>query len=96
MPEKFIIVLDQGSSSSRALAFDPEGNIRYKAQRKIEAAIPPGRAEYDAEKLYLPGRQPRRSPREDPEATRFSALGIAAQRSTVVFWDKEPAPPAPP
>ena len=53
MGEKFIIVLDQGSSSSRALAFDEAGNIRFKSQRKVEASYPaPGRAEYDAEKLY--------------------------------------------
>ena len=91
MAEKFIIVLDQGSSSSRALAFDLDGNIRFKAQRKLETVYPePGRAEHDAEKIY--------STQADslaevlaklPEGAEAAAIAIAAQRSTVVFWDKE-------
>ncbi|MBI4350284.1 MAG: hypothetical protein HY550_02490 [Elusimicrobia bacterium] len=98
MPEKFIIVLDQGSSSSRALAFDLEGNIRYKAQRKLEAAYPsPGRAEYDAEKLYLSQADSLAEVLAKlPEGDEVSALGIAAQRSTVVFWDKNTGAPLAP
>ena len=98
MPEKFIIVLDQGSSSSRALAFDLEGNIRYKAQRKLEASYPaPGRAEYDAEKLYasqvdsLAELMEKLPPDAEP-----AALAIAAQRSTVVLWDKNTGAPLAP
>ncbi|OGS14571.1 MAG: hypothetical protein A2234_10345 [Elusimicrobia bacterium RIFOXYA2_FULL_58_8] len=90
MAEKFIIVLDQGSSSSRALALDFDGNIRFKAQRRLEAVYPaPGLAEYEAEKLF--------STQADslaevlsklPEGSEAAALAIAAQRSTVVLWDK--------
>ena len=96
--ERFIIVLDQGSSSSRALAFGLDGNIRYKAQRKLEASYPgPGLAEYDAEKLF-------RSQAEAldevlarlPADGEAAALGIAAQRSTVVFWDKATGAPLAP
>ncbi|OGR52704.1 MAG: hypothetical protein A2049_13095 [Elusimicrobia bacterium GWA2_62_23] len=98
MAEKFIIVLDQGSSSSRALAFDMDGAVRYKSQRKIEAAYPaPGRAEYDAEKLY----QSQADSLLDvlaklPPEAEASALGIAAQRSTVVFWDRNTGAPLAP
>jgi len=98
MPEKFIIVLDQGSSSSRALAFDPEGNIRFKAQRRLEASYPAaGRAEYDAEKLY---RSQADSLAEAagklPPGSEILAVGIAAQRSTVVFWDRNTGAPLAP
>jgi glycerol kinase len=98
MPEKFIIVLDQGSSSSRALAFDLEGNVRYKAQRKIEAVYPaPGRAEYDAEKLYLSQADSLAEVMAKlPEGAEASALGIAAQRSTIVLWDKATGVPLAP
>ncbi|MDD5210451.1 MAG: FGGY family carbohydrate kinase [Elusimicrobiales bacterium] len=98
MPEKFIIVVDQGSSSSRALAFDLDGNIRYKAQRKIEAAYPaPGRAEYDAEKLFLSQSDSLNDVLAKlPADSEVSALGIAAQRSTVVFWDKNTGAPLAP
>ncbi|HNW43489.1 MAG TPA: FGGY family carbohydrate kinase [Elusimicrobiales bacterium] len=98
MAEKFIIVLDQGSSSSRALAFDLDGNIRYKAQRRLEAAYPaPGLAEYDAEKLF--------STQADslaevlaklPAGSEPAALAIAAQRSTVVLWDRTTGVPLAP
>lgn len=90
MAEKFILVLDQGSSSSRALAFSPDGEIRFKAQRKLEASYPgPGRAEYDAEKLYQAqaGVLAEVAAKLPPDAE-LQAVGIAAQRSTVVFWDK--------
>lgn len=98
MAEKFIIVLDQGSSSSRALAFDMEGNIRFKAQRALETSYPgAGRAEYDAQELY-------RSQADSlsevtaklPPGAEISALGIAAQRSTTVFWDKHTGAPLAP
>ena len=98
MPEKFIIVLDQGSSSSRALAFDLDGNIRYKAQRKLETAYPsPGLAEYDAEKLYLSQAESLADVLAKlPPDSEVPALGIAAQRSTVVFWDKSTGAPLAP
>ena len=98
MPEKFIIVLDQGSSSSRALAFDLEGRIRYKARRKIEAAYPsPGRAEYDAEKLFLSQSDSLSEVLGKlPAGSEVAALGIAAQRSTIVFWDKNTGAPLAP
>ncbi|PIU19800.1 MAG: hypothetical protein COT18_05635 [Elusimicrobia bacterium CG08_land_8_20_14_0_20_59_10] len=98
MAEKFIIVLDQGSSSSRALALDLDGNMRYRSQHPLETFYPaPGRAEHDAEKLYA------------AQAASFSevlaklpggsetiALAIAAQRSTVVLWDRNTGLPLAP
>ncbi|MDO8806630.1 MAG: FGGY family carbohydrate kinase [Elusimicrobiota bacterium] len=98
MPEKFIIVLDQGSSSSRALAFDLDGNIRCKAQRKIETSYPsPGLAEYDAEKLYLSQSDSLAEVLAKlPPDSEVPALGIAAQRSTIVFWDRNTGAPLAP
>lgn len=89
MAEKFIIVLDQGSSSSRAIALDLEGRVRYKSQRRLEAAYPrPGLAEYDVEQLYT-------SQYESlcevlakiPAGDEAAALAVASQRSTIVLWD---------
>ncbi|MDA8130844.1 MAG: FGGY family carbohydrate kinase [Elusimicrobia bacterium] len=98
MAGRFIIVLDQGSSSSRALALDPEGSIAVKAQRRLEASYPSqGLAEYDAEQLY-------RSQADSldevlkklPPGSEPAALGIASQRSTTVFWDKVTGAPLAP
>jgi glycerol kinase len=95
MKDSFILVLDQGSSSSRALAFDLEGNIRFKAQKKIALSYPqPGRAEYDGLELL---RSQTESLKEVlarlPEGSVIKALGLAAQRSTVVLWDRETGVP---
>lgn len=95
MKEEFIIVLDQGSSSSRALAFGLDGRIRFKAQKKVALSYPrTGCAEYDGLDLL-------KSQSESlsevlaklPEGSGVKALGIAAQRSTVVLWDKETGVP---
>jgi len=93
--EEFIIVLDQGSSSSRALAFGLDGRIRFKAQKKVALSYPrTGCAEYDGLELL-------KSQSESlaevlarlPDGSGVKALGIAAQRSTVVLWDKETGVP---
>jgi glycerol kinase len=95
MKESFILVLDQGSSSSRTLAFDLEGNIRFRAQKKIALSYPqPGYAEYDGLELL---RSQTESLKEVlaklPEGSVVEALGLAAQRSTVVLWDRETGVP---
>ncbi len=95
MKDSFILVLDQGSSSSRTLAFDLEGNIRFKSQKKIALCYPqPGRAEYDGLELL---RSQTESLKEVlarlPEGSAVKALGLAAQRSTVVLWDRETGVP---
>ena len=98
MPEKFIIVLDQGSSSSRALAFGLDGTIRYKARRKIEPSYPAaGRAEYDAEKLYASQADSLAEVMAMlPPGSETAAFAIAAQRSTIVLWDRHTGLPLAP
>lgn len=95
MKNSFILVLDQGSSSSRTLAFDLEGNIRFKSQKKIALSYPqPGHAEYDGMELL---RSQTESLKEVlaklPEGSVIKALGLAAQRSTIVLWDRETGVP---
>ena len=92
--EEFIIVLDQGSSSSRALAFDLEGNIRFKAQRKIALSYPQaGYAEYDGMELLRSQTESLKKCWQSFRKRRGALLGLAAQRSTVVLWDKETGVP---
>ena len=95
MKEEFIIVLDQGSSSSRALAFDLDGRIRFKARKKVTLSYPrPGYAEYDGlEMLKSQTGSLADVLAELPAGSGIKALGIAAQRSTVVLWDKETGMP---
>ena len=93
--EEFILVLDQGSSSSRALAFDLKGTVRFKARRKLEAVYPsPGRAEYDAEEIFKTQKESLSEALSKlPPGSKVLALAVAAQRSTVVLWDKRTGAP---
>ena len=85
----FIVALDQGSSSSRALAFDAAGDVVARVQAPVRTYSPrPGWVEHDAEELCesqeraldrLLARLPRRG--------KVQALAFACQRSTVVLWD---------
>jgi len=95
MKDTFIIVLDQGSSSSRALAFDLEGRVRFRARRKADLRYPGnGLAEYDALELLKGQSESLREVLEKlPPGSEVAAMGIAAQRSTVVLWDRETGVP---
>ncbi|MFA6318120.1 MAG: FGGY family carbohydrate kinase [Elusimicrobiota bacterium] len=86
-----VLALDQGSSSSRVLAVDSRARVVARAQFAIKTSFPrPGWVEHDADDIA-------RS-QEDaldavlsklPASTKVLGMGIAAQRSTVVFWDRE-------
>ncbi|OGS49814.1 MAG: hypothetical protein A3J79_11535, partial [Elusimicrobia bacterium RIFOXYB2_FULL_62_6] len=95
MKEDFILVLDQGSSSSRALAFGLDGRLRFKAQKKIALSYPrTGCAEYDGlELLKSQSESLSEVLAKLPEGSGVKALGIAAQRSTVALWDKDTGVP---
>lgn len=98
MKEEFILVLDQGSSSSRTLAFGLDGRIRFKAHKKAVLSYPrAGCVEYDGMEL-LKGQLESLSEvlAKLPPGSAVKALGFAAQRSTVVLWDKETGVPLAP
>ena len=51
--EQFILALDQGTTSSRAILFDHAGTIRGTAQREFQQYFPqPGWVEHDAEEIW--------------------------------------------
>jgi glycerol kinase len=96
---EYILALDQGTTTSRALLFDVVGNVRAVGQRPLSSIYPrPGWVEHDAEDIWtsLAGAI------EDvlkavPEArTSTLVVGIANQRETVVAWDKKTGQPVAP
>lgn len=95
-----VVALDQGSSSSRALAIDARGRVVARAQHKVRSAYPrAGWSEHDALDL---ARTVERALDEVlaslPERDEVLGVGLACQRSTIVFWDAEtgkPVCPAP-
>ncbi|OGR87875.1 MAG: hypothetical protein A3J74_06365 [Elusimicrobia bacterium RIFCSPHIGHO2_02_FULL_57_9] len=91
-----VIALDQGSSSSRALAIDSRGEVLAKAQFPIKTYYPQaGYVEHDALDIALTQEKALQAVlAKIPKSDNILGLGLACQRSTVIFWDRETGKPA--
>ncbi|MBL8397336.1 MAG: glycerol kinase GlpK [Candidatus Accumulibacter sp.] len=93
MPAKprYILALDQGTTSSRALLVDREGRLCGLAQREFAQHYPqPGWVEHDAEEIWQTQLAVARAVLHDQgvAASQIAAIGIANQRETTVLWDR--------
>jgi glycerol kinase len=92
----FILALDQGTTSSRALVFDHDGNVRAFAQKEFSQIFPqPGLVEHDAEEIWASqlGVAVEAIARAGLTAADIAAIGIANQRETTVVWDRSSGRP---
>ena len=93
---KYVLALDQGTTSSRALLFDQQGTVRASAQWEFDQIFPqPGWVEHNPEQiassqiavaieaLTRAGAQP----------ADIAAIGIANQRETTIIWNRETGQP---
>jgi glycerol kinase len=90
-----ILVLDAGTTSTRAIVFTPDGRIISVAQRELQQFYPrPGWAEQDAAEIWEATLACAHEAIERAGgAGTIVALGIANQRETVVAWDKAAGKP---
>jgi glycerol kinase len=97
--KRFILALDQGTTSSRSLLFDATGRVVALAQREFPQHFPqPGWVEHDAAEIYATQhstieqviRQAGIRPGE------IAAVGITNQRETTVLWDRATGQPVAP
>jgi glycerol kinase len=87
----FILALDQGTTSSRAIVFDETGAKRSQAQIALPQIFPQaGWVEHDPEVLWGQQLQVAREAIEQAgiSAGELSAVGVTNQRETVVIWDR--------
>lgn len=89
--EKFILALDQGTTSSRAILFNKKGDILQVAQKEFTQFYPqPGWVEHDAEEIWSTQWEVTQAVIKNanilPE--QIEAIGITNQRETTVLWDK--------
>lgn len=92
----FILALDQGTTSSRALVFDHDGNVRSLAQKEFRQIFPePGLVEHDAEEIWASqlGVAVEAVARAGLSAADIAAIGITNQRETTVVWDRRTGKP---
>ena len=87
----YVLALDQGTTSSRALLFDAAGRIHGVAQREFTQHFPqPGWVEHDPEDIWTSQCAVARQVVADAglAATDIAAVGLTNQRETTVVWDR--------
>jgi glycerol kinase len=96
MTMEYILALDQGTTSSRAILFDRQGQVFATAQQEYPQHFPqPGWVEHDALDIWNSqlacARQVLRESGVD--ASQVAAIGIANQRETTLIWDRQTSEP---
>ncbi|GAA3604639.1 glycerol kinase GlpK [Flavivirga amylovorans] len=94
--EKYILALDQGTTSSRAIVFDKKGSIISVAQKEFTQYFPkPGWVEHDPVEIWSTqaGVAAEAIAKKGLNAENIAAIGITNQRETVVVWDKNTGKP---
>ena len=93
---QFILALDQGTTSSRAIVFGRDGGIVAVAQQEYAQHYPqPGWVEHDARAIWRTQLAVARSVLRDNaiDASRIAAVGITNQRETTLLWDRATGEP---
>jgi glycerol kinase len=95
MTEKLILVLDEGTTSTRAMLFSLDGEVEAVSQHPLKQHYPaPGLVEHDAAEIWDKTLAAAREVVDRAGgAARIAALGITNQRETVVAWDRETGEP---
>lgn len=93
---KYIIALDQGTTSSRAVLFDEKGEIKGTVQQEFRQIFPqPGWVEHDPSEILNSQRGVLEKLIQDysVDASSIAAIGITNQRETTVVWDRKTGQP---
>lgn len=96
MAKDFVLALDEGTSSVRAIVFDVDGAIRGVDQQEFEQKFPsPGLVEHDANEIWERQLAVMRGAlgAASIDASQLAALGITNQRETIVVWDRTTGEP---
>lgn len=96
---RFILALDQGTSSTRAILFDERGAIHAKSQREVPLYYPqPGWVNQDAEELWESTLAVAREAVASASihTDQIAAIGITNQRETTILWDRATGKPVSP
>ena len=94
MKNEVILALDQGTTSSRTLAFDRTGAVVAVAQREFKQYFPkPGWVEHDAEEIWESQEGTLWEVLEQLDGRKVAAMGITNQRETTIVWDRATGEP---
>ena len=93
---RYVMALDQGTTSTRAIIFDHDGSIVSSSQREHQQIMPQaGWVEHDPQEIWTNSQEVIATALSDAGLTRedIVALGIANQRETAIVWDKRTGEP---
>lgn len=91
---KYVLALDQGTTSSRSLIFDRQGSIVSTAQQEFKQYFPQsGWVEHDALEIYETQMKTLRQAVDGIDIGEIGAIGITNQRETIIVWDKQTGEP---
>ncbi|MGE8470111.1 MAG: glycerol kinase GlpK [Paraburkholderia hospita] len=96
MQDQYILALDQGTTSSRAMLFDRKGNVVSVAQKEFKQIYPhPGWVEHDPQEIWATqaGVAAEAVTHAGLNGTSIAAIGITNQRETTIVWDRETGHP---
>ena len=92
--EKYILSMDQGTTSSRAILFNERAEICFVAQKEFEQIFPsPGWVEHDPIEILATQLQVVNEVISHVNPENITGIGIANQRETTVVWNKETGKP---
>ena len=93
---KYVLALDQGTTSSRAILFDHEGSVQSIAQEEFPQIYPhSGWVEHDPDDIWVSQLAVARRVlgQSGIPATDIAAIGITNQRETTIVWDRRTGEP---
>ena len=96
MSSHYILALDQGTTSSRSMLFDKQGNIISVAQKEFKQIFPqPGWVEHDANEIWSTqfGTMAEAVAKAHINMKQVAGIGITNQRETTVVWDRKTSQP---
>jgi len=94
--EDYILALDQGTTSSRAIIFDHKGKIKASAQKEFKQIFPKsGWVEHDANEIWSSQASvaAEATVKLGINGTNIKAIGISNQRETTIVWDRKTSEP---
>ena len=94
--KRYILALDQGTTSSRAILFDHDGTSKATAQKEFKQHFPQsGWVEHDGEEIWNAQREVAQQVLEKAsvKASDIAGIGITNQRETTIVWNRETGKP---
>ena len=92
--KKYVLALDQGTTSSRAILFDKSGAVVSSAQREFPQHFPKeGWVEHSPADIWESQREVMLKAASAAKADEIAAIGITNQRETTLLWDRRTGKP---